>query len=395
MAWRPIGAGLIVCGLVLALALSEFAQSSSSPQTTVPSQARAQDDDQTTGIPNFRTESRQVIIEAEAWNPLDKKHSPDTSWMYPWLAGANSDSDATITAIRLNKLMPPPAPGLTAKDFHILENGVEQTINYFKEAEFPGVASMSLHLEWSLYPTTRGIWGWPFFPVMTLPGPPSATYLIGYVPPGLNPGECRTIKIILPKHYVLANRKEYCAVKDSDAEMTPENTKLAARMQSFANSTAPGKIVVFVGAFAFWSSGVLSLSRQAPSTGAEVALPAADFKYVVEVHDSKAPATVQIATQILLSNEIWKKSCPRNAALRILGTVYKLNGEVAAHFGDTYLCGSPAKDNPVWKEVDKTTAGYLIPTVFDTELNCDLENTRFACSLQTERTSAGRTRLCA
>ena len=49
-----------------------------------------------------------------------------------------------------------------------------------------------------------------------------------------------------------------------------------------------------VQAFTFWSSGVLGLTTKS-AAGETVTTPANDFTYVVEVHDSKAPATVQIS----------------------------------------------------------------------------------------------------
>ena len=103
--------------------------------------------------------------------------------------------------------MPPAAKGLTAGDFHVFDNGVEQRINYFKEADFPAVASTTEYWRFDL--NTHGMWG-ILLTGSGVPYAPSATYLIGYVPPALRPGECRAIQIVVPNHYIWTNRKEYC-----------------------------------------------------------------------------------------------------------------------------------------------------------------------------------------
>ncbi len=349
---------------MLAVALSSLAQSSSSPQTIPPSQASAQADGQTPEVPKFHSESRQVIVEAEVWNQVDKNSGGDGSFIPPVSTLGAPEYGAqglkTIKDLRL----PPPARGLTANDFRVLDNGVEQRINYFKEADFPAVGSLTTL--WGLVATTRGTWGTPSLSAYYAH---SASYLIGYVPRALRPGECHTIQVVVPNHYVQENRKQYCGSKDSDAQMTPEEVQLFARMRSFANSPARGKITVFAGAFAFWSTGVLSLIQEHPSGASSVELPATDFRYVVDVHDSKAPATVQIATQVLLPKQTWKRPCPKNAAIHILGTIFNsTNGEIAGQFGDTLRCHEG--DDPISVRLAKVALPFhTIPSVWDTEID--------------------------
>jgi hypothetical protein len=362
VAWRPVVVVLKVSCLLLILSLSALPQHSSSPVGIPLTRSPAPADDQTPEVPGFHTESRQVIVEAEVWNHVDKKHPGDASWILPTWGLSLPDYAAPALKTLEGLHLPPPARGPTAKDFHILDNGVEQKINYFKEADFSAVGTLTP--QWRLDPTTRGTWGIPFLQFRGVPYAPSATYMIGYAPPALRPDECRPIQIVVANHYVHVNREQYCALKDSD--MATEETKLAARMQNFANSTAHGKIVVFVGAFAFWSSGVLTLARESPQSAP--ALPSGDFTYVVEVHDSKAPASVQVATQILLPNQLWKSPCPKNAAIHVRGMVYKTNGELAGRFGDTFRCGIK-NDDPIAQQIAKLPGHlYLIPSLFDTEI---------------------------
>ena len=156
----------LVCLTVL-LPLTAAAQAPSGDQTP-------QTADSAPGVPTFYANARQVIVEAEVWKPVDKKH-PDPSWMQQ----GSLDGVPGAVAETL-KRMPPPAKGLTAGDFHVFDNGVEQKINYFKEADFPYTGTGPW---WMLHPTAQGTWG-AFLP----PGPtggqtPSAAYLLGYVPP--------------------------------------------------------------------------------------------------------------------------------------------------------------------------------------------------------------------
>lgn len=313
-----------------------------------------------TGSATFYAHSRQVIVEAQVWDRTGKKG--DDSWIPEAVPGLPDDG---ATAIKIFKHMLPPARGLTADSFHVFDNGVEQRINYFAEADFP--ASGLATSPWVVDPTTRGTWG-TLWPNSGIPYAPSATYLIGYVPPAPQPGECRTIQIAVPNRYVQVSRKQYCALNSSDAadRKTLEETKLEARMQTFASSTAPGAIKVSVRASAFWSSGVLSLATRTPPTDAAPMSPATDFTYVVEVHDSKAPATVQIATEFGSPYQLWKYPCHKNAGIHVLGTIYRANGALEGQFSDTWGCemrGTLA-DQPIKKDF----AAVLIPTLFDTQI---------------------------
>jgi hypothetical protein len=337
----------------------------SGPDAAVPAERAVQSDESAGGIPTFYAHSRQVIVEAEAWKPVDKKNAGDLSWI-PEEALAEAPEGTSLRKV-LERL-PPAAKGLTAGDFHVFDNGVDQRINYFKEADFPAVASTTV--SWRFDATARGIWGTLMF-ASGVPYTPSASYLIGYTPPALQPGECRTIQIVVPNHYIWTNRKQYCAAK-AEAATTEEKTKLAVRMEKFASSSQPGTMDVSVRAFAFWSSGVLALARQTPSTGNTstnaAVLPATDFTYTVEVHDSKAPATVQITTQFGLPYQLWNYPCRKSSAIHVLGMVYKGNGELERQFGDTFRCDMWARtpQGKVFQEFPGAKGN--IPTLFDTQI---------------------------
>ena len=347
-----------------------FAPSSSPAESgsaaAVLAESAVQPDESAGGIPTFHAQGRQLIVEAEVWNHVDSKKAGDLSWL-PEEALAVAPEGTSLRKV-LERL-PPAAKGLAPRDFHVLDNGVEQRINYFKEADFPAVANATGF--WEFDPTGRGLWG----SLMCCSGVdryPSATYSIGYVPPALQSGECRTIQVVVPNHYVWTNRKQYCTAEKVDARATVEDAKLVARMIRFLSSSQPGGMEISVRAFAFWSWGVLSLASQTPLTGNTAAnaavLPATDFTYTVEVHDSKTPATVQITTQFGLPYELWNYPCQKSSAIHILGIIYKKNGELERRFGDIFRCDTRLR-TPEGQLLEKVPGAQgAIPTLFNTEV---------------------------
>lgn len=260
-----------------------------------------------TEIPKFYAESRQIIVEAEVWNRTSNKADLSSVEHEP-LRPDEKD---------LLRHKPPPARGLKAQDFHLFDNGVQQSINYFKESDFPGV---DITGQWRFVPIAQGTWGTLQNFTDSAFEPPSATYLIGYAPPSIRPGECHTIRIVVQHYEVQLNRNQYCSPNSSDSPKNDalEGTELVTRMRKFADSSAHGSINVAMQAFAFWSSGVLSLA----SEGSQRAAPmlGEDINYVVEVHDSKAPATVQIAANFALPTRKWDYPCSTNdQAIHVLG----------------------------------------------------------------------------
>jgi len=359
--WRPIVAGLRVCGLTLALALHSLGQASPSPQTITPSHTPEKADDQTTAIPRFYSQSRQVIVEAIVW---DKRWDKSKYWI-------GDEPIGNRTKFYLRQHLYPPSRGLKPKDFRVLEDGAEQRVNYFKEADFPAV-DVTDH--WVFWPSAHGTWG-----VLedqctraraigcSVFDSPSATYLIGYTPPPMHPGECRTINVLVKSHDVQLNRQRYCALSGGGIDLDSiAGPKLAAKMRDFAKSSARGLIDVSVQTPAFWGSGVLSLLREASPNGS-VPTIGTDFTYVVEVHDSQAPATVHIAASLKFPNYHWSYPCSTNSAAFISGVAYDAAGEIAAQFADRFDCIAPtvtggAKFFPL-------AGGIQLPDRFDTQIS--------------------------
>ena len=308
------------------------------------------------GVPKFYAESRQILLEATVWQ---QTHA-NVSWV----------PKDTLKRNPLGKdfwTMYPPARGLSAKDFHVFEDGIEQSINYFKEVDSP---TADLTNKWYFLPDMRGTWGFLMDSTSPVLISPEAKYLIGYVPRALNSGECRTLRVTVKSSYVWANRDQYCTSRE--VPLPDENlgsTKLGTKMRKLARSNNEGSIRVSLQAHIFSSSGVLSLVGEAsPMKGAQES-PDTEYRYVIEVHDSKAPATVQVTVGLPRFRN-WDDPCPRDKpALRVLGLVYKSNGELATQFADTCACESssnaltPALQHPgLWHSEMK------IPDRFDTQI---------------------------
>jgi len=317
------------------------AQEPQAPQTVSPTAENPR-------LYTLRTESRQIIVAASVYNHADKDRAAS------WAQEESLNRLPSSAAAAVRKLDLPPARGLSAKDFRVLDNDVEQSINYFQEADFPAA---DITGRWSFSPAATGTWGTgPFRTAAFVP--PNAIYLIGYVPPALNPGECRTIQAVVEGRYVHLNRDRYCNFMNSE-EATSAATTLGMRMRSFADSLAQGSTNVWVQAFTFWSSRVLSLSGD---TSRSDNPPKGEFTYTAEVHDSKAPATVQIAIQFVPPEET--VDCGKNSsAIHIVGIVYKANRAVAGQFGATSGCPDPVRREP-WRNYDQ----IVVPNRFDTQI---------------------------
>jgi hypothetical protein len=292
-----------------------------SPSANEPSET----DNGTGAIPTFYSHARQVLVTALVW-----KHAARSATWVPKEVLKRYPIAAESYA------MPPVARGLSAKDFRIFDNGAEQEINYFEESDF---SWRDFNEQWSFAPRIRGSWGEFVSGDIALAGP-TATYIIGYVPPPSQSGDCHTIRVAAGDNDIVLNRTRYCNTDEGDTA-TPEGERLAAQMENFAKSGKRGSIKVSSQSFVFWSSGVLSLMRDNNAAGINSASPSAatNYTYVVTVHDSRAPASVQIATEYELGMKQWDFPCKsNNPAIYVSGAVYKSNGELAARFGDSYTC---------------------------------------------------------
>ena len=346
----------LVC-LALLLPLTAAAQAlgdDRTPQTT----------NSTPGIPTFYAHGRQVIVAATVWNPPDKNSR--TSWVTEEIP--KRVDRAALEGIL--QQLPPPARGLTAGDFQVFENSLEQRINYFKESDF---AAADLSGRWNLLPHTAGSWGMSYENKLGFAFP-LATYFIGYVPPALHAGECRAIRVAVKGRYVELNRDRYCAAENSGTPgpTTLQGANFGDRPEGFASFASTGSIQLFMRPSTFWSSGVLWLVGETSATTKATSPPDGGFTYLVEVHDSKAPATVLIAIGFDSQKKTWRFPCRSDDhPIQVIGMIYKDDGGIAAQFSDTFSCTMPPSF--FWERMKRAAPygsddRYLKPSRFYTQV---------------------------
>ncbi len=336
MRLRPVWAGTCLAILLSAAAAAQESPSTDKVGQTVNSRI---------DIAVFHSESRQVLVGGSVWN------APWSPELYGRLRGLPVNESLR----RFHTLL-----GLTPKDFRIFDNGVEQKINFFAETDLGFVTR-----QWDFWPTARGMW------VTSVGGretkQPATFYLLGYVPPALAQGECRTVTVTVQGGYMLFNRDHYCNLKNQVLnEALQDGTTLGTRMRRFAASSNPGSIQVLVQTFAFRSTGTVQVGggslEEPPAPALELHAP--DFKYVVQVQDAKAPARIQIATAF--SSPKLKREHRKDGwhlSLHVLGMVYTAKGELVQQFGDTY------DEPPVPAGSSCSCEQWWIPRLYETQVD--------------------------
>ena len=315
------------------------------PQSLVNGQDdRSQAASPTDGIPTFHAEARLVLITARVWKRVADKHPDEllvpADILRRW-------SPEILEQVGILKYARKLDTRLTQSDFHVFDNGTEQRINYFKKTIIPFTdETKEERILWRFDPTIYGTWGYPpgyFFPSRrryAFAGP-EITYVIGYVPPALEPGKCREVRVVVESHDVGLGRNQYCTAASSHGvdDATQEGTDVGTKMRTFADSEASGSIKVSAHTFAFWSSRVPYVITQ-NAAGASTAPPGSDLNLEVEARDSKAPARVHVAVEFVPPRKGWIVDCGRNptAALHVLGIAYKEDHKIAGQFGNTFTC---------------------------------------------------------
>ncbi len=315
-------------------------------------------------IPVFRAESRQILVGAIVWKNNGKKTASNSR---------KSDIGDALkevpqwaqSGLRESLRRWQPARGLAARDFHLFDNGTEQTVNYFKETDFVAVNPTG---HWTFWPTTRGLWGTPWPEPLVGIQAPRASYVIGYVPPALSHGECHDIKAIVAGGDVRLSRDRYCDASNHDAidAVVQKGTPLGKSMREFASSDKRGSIRVWIKALGFRSSRVLSLVQQPVAARRNPPTATAGFTFAIEVHDSKAPARVQVVTEFAspsIRREFRNGKC--QLSLYVLGMLYNTNGELLEELGDRYdedFFAPPVTSDP-------DVCDHFIPHRYDTQID--------------------------
>ncbi len=196
-----------------------------------------------------------------------------------------------------------PLYGLTAKDFRLFDDGVEQKIQNVTVQRWPlwwafdSLGSSMLYIS-----TPKAKWSTVDLPT-SFSGPfcPSDFYQLAFVPPPSLRGSCHTIKVTVNrKQMIVWNRKLYCNVPHSPSDPL-KGTPFGRQMESDLTLRKPGKIHLSLQAGFFY-------------TGANRA---------------RLYLALAFPWQSLWSR--WKKG-KLYASIAVLGMVYRKNGAVAARF---------------------------------------------------------------
>lgn len=167
-----------------------------------------QTDNGTGKIPKFYSHPRQVLVTATVW----KHAARSAAWVPKEVLQRYPTAAVGILAT------PPVARGLSANDFRIFDNGTEQKINYLEESDF---SPRDINGQWSFAADVRGSWGWLNSADLALAAP-TATYVIGYIPPPLQSGDCHTIRVLAGGNDVDLNRTRYCNSDEGDTATAKE-----------------------------------------------------------------------------------------------------------------------------------------------------------------------------
>ena len=236
--------------------------------------------------------------------------------------------------------------GLSAKDFHIDEDGVDQSIkNLWIEPinSFNVPDNLRHHFEYSA--SARGFWSGPdseemmssYHSVISYPALEKHIwwYLLSYVPPPSVEGKCHRIKVTVDRDdAVIYARNGYCTIAHSSSDPL-KGTEVEKKMEGFLASSQVATVPLAV--------------------------------QVVATFNSSGVGLVNIAVEFpWRALKRYKDGCKDWANVSILGLVYNEDGTLAARFSDV------AYSPKVW---DSKYAGfcsdtkYTLPIRYETQVD--------------------------
>ena len=232
---------------LIAVALLFSVVACASGQTVGPKKAIVQQD---AGTPVIQVQSKLVVVRVMV---ADKK-----AWRYgPSEAGKQCAKNAQQAFLQLtaNEPYQPPAcegvfiRGLSARDFHLMVDGIEQKIENVS-AESQGLRvrdNLGLHHEFSRTPA--GIWSTKDYPVSS-ESPKRATdyglfaanqYELSFIPRGVDPVGCHKMKVKVDRrNTIIAARSEYCS--DESPSDILNGSAFGNQLEQYLNSGESGGI---------------------------------------------------------------------------------------------------------------------------------------------------------
>jgi hypothetical protein len=247
---------------------------------------------QATEQPTIRVETREVVLPVEV---IEARKDPK---------GLIVDRDGTHHHIYM--LHSQEVTGLSAKSFHVFEDGAEQRIAHLsveKLYEWLARDNVGQHVEYSCTPT--GVWGGPDTKKIEYYDESRIhTYLLTYVPPSSPIGTCHHVTLQVDhRHATIFAPDQYCNTANPLSDPV-KGTDLGERLLEFANSQQAGALPLAV-----------QLSSFSNTTSA----------YRVNV-SAEIPAD--------LLERKWEGNNLRTS-IAILGLVYDKSDVLASRFSDT------------------------------------------------------------
>ncbi len=192
----------------------------------------------------IRVESNQVLVPAVVFN----------KGLYTQLESNTSFGEPSVQDPRLRDAIA--VRNLAAKDFHLFEDGIEQSIqNVTLERPAFSIARDNLGVHFEIMGSGGGRWADPDQPVtvlkdwLLLP-----RYVISYVPPPSREGSCHQIKVKMTRHNLFVwSRSEYCNIPHSASDPL-KGTEFGKKMEDALASTETSKIDLTLQAIPFYTS---------------------------------------------------------------------------------------------------------------------------------------------
>ncbi len=207
--------------------------------------------------PTIRVETREVVLPVEV---VEERKDPKGM-----LTGPNGEV-LYIYIVHSDEIR-----GLSAKAFHIFEDGVEQRIQHFSIETTPGWLvrdNVAQHVEYSWTP--KGIWGGSDKKKIEVDESRRFhKYLLTYVPPSSPKGTCHRIALKVDRrHATIFAPDQYCNTKDPLSDPL-YGTDLGNRLLEYENSPQTGTLSLVVQLSPFsGSSGTyhVNISAEIPAS---------------------------------------------------------------------------------------------------------------------------------
>ncbi len=232
--------------------------------------------------------------------------------------------------------------GLTAKDFRVSDDGVEQNIQEVKIEPVPDVDvrdNFGNHVDTSETPTGK----WSVADTSTGGGSRTYPYRIAYVPPKSQPGSCHrvVVKVTRKDAFVYA-RSQYCnAVNSPDDPLN--GTAFGKKVDSYATSEKVAKIALSLQAGFFYS----------------------------DANIARADLTLEFPWDSLKRE--WSEGS-LYATIGVLGLVYRKDGTLVKRFSDFGCCASDEPNftgttNGDHRDAYPESDVFFIPTRYEAQID--------------------------